>query len=89
MHSRNRRCGILIGKGMPAADAVREVGMTVEGYPSAKAAYELSIEHRIDMPIISETYRVLYENKSPADAVKSLMERPKRHESETIWLLSR
>lgn len=89
MHSRNRRCGILIGKGMSAADAVREIGMTVEGYPSAKAAYELSVKYKIDMPIISETYQVLYEGKAPEDGVKALMDRPKRHESETIWLLSR
>lgn len=89
MHSRNRRCGILIGQGTPARDAVRQIGMTVEGYPCAKAAYELSQKHKIEMPIVSETYRVLYEDKPAADAVKSLMERPKRHESETIWLLSR
>ena len=89
MHSRNRRCGILIGQGKPAAAAVSEIGMTVEGYPSAKAAYELSCQNKIYMPIITETYNVLYEGKAPADGVKDLMDRPKRHESETIWLLSR
>lgn len=89
IHSRNRRCGILIGKGMPAQEAVKAVGMTVEGYPCAKAAYELSLKHKITMPIVAETYKVLYEGKPAAQGVKDLMERPKRHESETIWLLSR
>lgn len=89
MHSRNRRCGILIGKGKPALEAVAEIGMTVEGYHCAKAAYELSQKHKIYMPIVSETYKVLYEGKSAESGVKDLMERPKRHESETIWLLSR
>lgn len=89
IHSRNRRCGILIGQGVPAPEAVRRIGMTVEGHPSAKAAYELSRKYKIDMPIVTETYRVLYEGKLPSEAVKDLMERPKRHESEAIWLLSR
>lgn len=89
VHSRNRRCGILIGKGIPAAEAVAEIGMTVEGYPCTKVAYELSQKHKIYMPIVAETYKVLYEGKSAESGVKDLMERPKRHESETIWLLSR
>ncbi|MEG2120259.1 MAG: NAD(P)H-dependent glycerol-3-phosphate dehydrogenase, partial [Pseudoflavonifractor sp.] len=38
MHSRNRRCGILIGKGMPVADAVKEIGAVVEGYYAAATA---------------------------------------------------
>jgi glycerol-3-phosphate dehydrogenase (NAD(P)+) len=89
IHSRNRRCGILIGRGTPAKEAVEAIGMTVEGYPCAKAAYELSQKHKITMPIVAETYKVLYEGKTAAQGVKDLMERPKRHESETIWLLSR
>lgn len=89
VHSRNRRCGILIGQGVPAAEAVAQIGMTVEGYPCAKVAYELSGQHKIYMPIVAETYKVLYEGKSAESGVKDLMERPKRHESETIWLLSR
>ncbi len=89
MHSRNRRFGMLIGQGKAALDALGEIGMTVEGYPCTKVAYELSVRHKIYMPIVTETYHVLYEGKSAHDGVKDLMERPKRHESETIWLLSR
>ncbi len=89
MHSRNRRCGILIGQGMNPHKAIQEIGMTVEGYPCTKAAYELSRKHKVTMPIVKETYKVLYEGHSVEDAIKNLMERPKRHESEAIWLSTR
>ena len=82
MHSRNRRCGILIGKGVPPEQAVKDIGMTVEGYSCTKAAYELSVEHSIDMPIVRETYAILYNGLSVRDAICHLMERPRRHESE-------
>lgn len=86
MHSRNRRAGILIGQGKTAEEAIREVGMTVEGYRSALCAYRLAQRVGVEMPIINEVYRVLYENKSAKDALKDLMGRPKKHEGEQIWL---
>lgn len=89
MHSRNRRAGILIGQGIPAPQAVEQIGMTVEGYLCAKSAHELAQKARVDMPIIEQAYQVLYEGKSPQDGIRDLMERPKRHESEVIWLLSK
>jgi glycerol-3-phosphate dehydrogenase (NAD(P)+) len=89
MHSRNRRCGILIGQGMEPAKAVEEIGMTVEGYGCAKIAWELSQKHSIAMPIVEQVYAVLYQGKNPKEAVSDLMKRPNRHESEAIWLLSR
>ncbi len=85
MHSRNRRCGILIGKGVPAAEAVKEIGMTVEGYKTASAAYRLALKEKADMPIITEIYRVLYENKTPKDAISDLMLREKKSEHEDSW----
>ena len=84
-HSRNRRAGVLIGQGVPPAEAVKRIG-TVEGYTAAKIAYELSKQYQIDMPIVKETYAVLYENKPIDQALSSLMGRPNRHESEEIWL---
>ena len=88
MHSRNRRAGILIGQGKSAEEAVREVG-TGEGYPCAKTAYELGQKLRVEMPIVEQAYGVLYQKKPPAQALRDLMTRPKRHESEVIWLLGR
>jgi glycerol-3-phosphate dehydrogenase (NAD(P)+) len=86
MHSRNRRCGILIGQGLTAEDAIARVGMTVEGCTATKVAYQLSKEYHVDMPIVTAIYQVLYENKDIHEAVRELMGRPKRHESEHIWM---
>ncbi len=88
-HSRNHRAGELIGKGRTAQQAIEEVGMTVEGYTAAKCAHELSQRTGVEMPIIEQVYQVLYEDKDPRQAIHDLMERPRRHESEVIWLLSR
>ena len=89
MHSRNRRAGILIGQGVPAKEAIAQIGMTVEGYTCTKCAYELAKKMKVEMPIVEQMYQVLYEGKSPQQALKDLMTRPKRHESEVIWLLTR
>ncbi len=85
MHSRNRRAGILIGQGKPPADAVARVG-TVEGYLVAETAYRLAQRSGVDMPLAEACYRICYENASPADTVRLLMERPTRSEDETHWL---
>jgi len=88
-YSRNRSAGVLIGKGMSAQDAMREVGAVVEGYYAAKAAKELAEKMDVDMPICQETYRVLYEDKPPVNAMKDLMGRSRRSEQSTgeeIWV---
>ena len=84
-HSRNFRCGVLIGKGASPLDAVKEIGMTVEGYKTAAAAYRLAEKEGVEMPIICEIYRVLYEGKSPKEAVADLMLREKKSEREDLW----
>lgn len=85
MHSRNRRAGILIGEGMTPQEAIDKVGMTVEGYKTCHAAYTLAKNKGIEMPIVNESYHVLYENEKPEDAIKSLMNRTKKHEIEDLW----
>lgn len=82
-HSRNRRAGVLIGKGMDVQEAMKEVGAVVEGYYAAKAAHDLAAKAGVYMPISEEAYKVLYENKSPQDSIKYLMSRSKRPESDT------
>ncbi len=81
MHSRNRRAGILIGEGTSPEDAVKKVG-TVEGYFCTKAAYELAQKHGVSMPITEQCYRVLFEGLDPHKALRVLMTRPKKHETE-------
>lgn len=88
-HSRNRRAGILIGQGCSAGEAVEKVGSTVEGYFAADAAYQLAQRLGVEMPIIRQVHQVLHEGKTPRQAISDLMERPKRHESEVIWLLTK
>ena len=82
-HSRNRRAGVLIGKGMPVQEAMVEVGAIVEGYYAAKAAYELSKTMNIEMPICFEAYRILHEGKPLDSGLKDLMSRRRRSEDST------
>ena len=86
MHSRNRRAGILIGQGLSADDAIKEVGMTVEGYKTCAAAHSLAQKYKVNMPIINEAYAVLYENKNVSDAMLDLMRRSKKTEHECEYL---
>ncbi len=80
MHSRNRRCGILLGQGKTLAEAQAEVGMVVEGIFSAKAAIELGKKYNVCLPIIEQVNQVLFEGKNAGDAVKELMLRDKKDE---------
>ncbi len=80
MHSRNRRAGILIGQGKSYEEAMAEVQMVVEGVYSAKAAMELAEKYQIQMPIIEQVNKVLFEGTSAAQAVKELMLRDKKVE---------
>lgn len=80
MHSRNRRCGILIGKGMSCNEAVKEIHMVVEGVNTASAAYELSKKYNVSMPITEAAYDILFNNTSPLEATKNLMTREKKSE---------
>lgn len=75
MHSRNRRAGILIGQGKSVKEAMDEVMMVVEGVFSAKAAYQLSLKYKVEMPIVEKVNEILFEDKSPKDAVRELMMR--------------
>lgn len=80
MHSRNRRAGILIGQGVPMEEAVREIGMVVEGIKACKAFYELKESLGVSMPITDVLYNVLYNGKKPIEAVQELMKRSKKDE---------
>ena len=82
MHSRNRRAGILIGKGHTAKEAEASVGMVVEGIRAAKAAFLLKERHGVDMPIVDAAYRLLFEGAKTADCVRALMGRPLKNETE-------
>ncbi len=86
MHSRNRRCGILIGKGMEPTQAVKEIGAVVEGYYAAANAKTLADKLGVEMPIAAAAYEVLYHGKDPKVVLQELMTREKKHEIEDSWV---
>ena len=80
MHSRNRRCGIMMGEGMAPEEAVAKVGMVVEGMFTAEAAYELAKIAGVEMPITDVIYKVTKGDLKATEAVEMLMGRDKRPE---------
>jgi glycerol-3-phosphate dehydrogenase (NAD(P)+) len=84
MHSRNRRAGILIGKGYTMDEAMAEVKMVVEGVYCAKAAKTLAEKYQIEMPIVEAVNEVLFGNKTAKQAVEDLMLRDKTIESPVV-----
>ena len=71
-----------IGKGKQLKDLLKETDMVVEGVATARSAYDLSKKNNVEMPITSEIYKVLYENKDPKQAVHDLMTRSPKMEGE-------
>lgn len=86
MHSRNRRCGILIGQGKSVEEAMKEVGATVEGYFAALSAHQLAEKMGVEMPICASAYGVLYEGQPVELVVDQLMTRSKRREVDESWI---
>ncbi len=84
MHSRNRRCGIMIGEGINPSEAIKKVGMVVEGMYTTEAAYQLAQKVGVEMPITEQIYHVINENTDAREAVMSLMTRQKKHETEEL-----
>lgn len=80
VHSRNRRCGFLMGQGKTMEEAVAEVRQVVEGIHSAKAAMILAEKYNVEMPIVETVNKVLFEGMSAKEAVFSLMTRVKKDE---------
>ena len=80
IHSRNNRCGMLIGQGVKPAEAVKQVGMVVEGINALPAAMKLIDQYHVEMPIISMVNAVVNEGVDPRSAVAALMGRDKKNE---------
>jgi len=80
MHSRNRRCGILIGQGVKPSEATKQIGMVVEGMFTAEAAVELVKRVGVEMPITEGIYRIINEEIGVHEAVGQLMGRDKKQE---------
>ena len=80
MHSRNRRFGILLGQGLPIDEALKKIGMVVEGYTTQEAVNELAIKYNVEMPITSTLHRLLLGEITAEDCIGLLMGRKEKHE---------
>ncbi len=80
LHSRNNRCGMLIGQGVKPMEAVKQVGMVVEGVNALPAAMRLIDKYHIEMPITAMVNAVVNEQIEPRNAVDTLMQREKKNE---------
>lgn len=83
-HSRNRKAGYLIGKGMTVEEATKEVGMVVEGIKACEGFYELKNKIDVEMPITDITYKVLFEGLCPHKGLELLLNRDKKSEMNFI-----
>lgn len=79
-HSRNNRCGELMGRGMSYEEASRQIGMVVEGYYALEAAMELSKKYSVELPITEAVYKIIKGGLSPREAMISLMNRDLKSE---------
>lgn len=80
VHSRNRRAGFLMGQGKTPKEAMEAVRQVVEGVHCAQAAHRLAEHYGVEMPIVDEVCKVLFEEKNPRQAVTDLMNRSGKDE---------
>jgi glycerol-3-phosphate dehydrogenase (NAD(P)+) len=80
--SRNRRFGLALASGSAVADALASIGQVVEGVLAAKAVRSVAARAQVEMPICEQIYRIVHEGAAPREAVKELMSRALKPESE-------
>lgn len=79
-HSRNKRAGELLSKGLSLDETLQSVGMVVEGVNACDCFYKLSIQHNIELPITTALYNVLYKHSNPKDEIHNLLSRDNKNE---------
>ncbi len=78
--SRNRNLGIALGEGRTLKEILAETKMVAEGVGTTSALLDLGAEASVELPITEQVNAILNEGKSPADAIREVMERPVRRE---------
>ena len=81
IHSRNNRCGLLMGQGVAPQDAIKQVGMVVEGVNALPAAMKLAKTYQVEMPLATAVNAVVNEGADPREAVAKLMARDQTTEA--------
>lgn len=74
-HSRNRHVGYEIGKGRKLNSILAEMHMVAEGVATTRSVHQLANTLQVEMPITTQVYKILYEDKDPLIAIKELMTR--------------
>jgi len=74
--SRNRRFGLKLARGGSVDESLEAIGQVVEGYYAARAVRRVAARVRVEMPIVEQIYRIVYEGMAPREAVAALMSRP-------------
>jgi glycerol-3-phosphate dehydrogenase (NAD(P)+) len=82
VHSRNNRVGHMLGSGKTLDEAIATMNQVAEGVPNAKNAYDLARKLGVRTPLIDQAYAVLYENKPPSSALRELLDRNPRSETD-------
>jgi glycerol-3-phosphate dehydrogenase (NAD(P)+) len=72
-HSRNRFVGFEIGQGRKLREIIAGMSMVAEGVATTRSVYFLAQSMQVDMPIVSQVYQILYEDKDPLQAMRELM----------------
>jgi len=78
--SRNRTLGERIAKGEKLEDIVNSTASIIEGATTAEAVYQLSKKYKVEMPIVSSVFNILYKNKTPKAALIEMMTRKRKPE---------
>lgn len=81
-HSRNRAVGERLGRGETLAAITASMSMVAEGIPTTRSAFAVARAHDLDTPVIDEVHAILYENRSPAEALRNLFGREPRPETD-------
>lgn len=78
--SRNRSVGLQIAAGKKWAEIASGTRMVAEGITNTRSVYLLAQKLAVEMPIVEQMHRVLYEGKNPLEAVRDLMQRSPKAE---------
>ncbi len=80
VHSRNNRCGMLLGQGVAPEEAIKQIGMVVEGINALPAAMRLKEKYQVELPIVEAVNAIVHQKADPHETVKMLMGRGKKPE---------
>ena len=73
--SRNRKVGTELALGKTLGEIVGSMRMVAEGIETTKATADLARAYGVEMPIAAQMHAMLFEGRSPKEAIRQLMER--------------